>query len=240
MRKYRGGYANAGARVPAAGDRVTIGDNAQTYTVTAYEPGYQNVTLSNGNVYHNSTLNLVLGNGYAAPDLSHSEMPQPPFFGNIPPVENHGEEHVIDGPPYDDEESYARSENSRETTGLVDSGTTEPNSRRESNASTISQNASTISQNIQDQTDSEYESDDDDRVTFNGPAGGKRRKSKRKTKRKLRWDNKATIAVVATTMAFDKTSAPPTDLPDPSGGKKSKRRKSKARKKPRSLKKRIR
>jgi len=238
MRKYRGGYANATARVPMVGDMVRIGDNTDTYQVTAYNQGDQMVTLSDGaGVHHNSSLNLVSGDGYQAPQEHSAAMPQSPqSFGEISAVENDDEEHDIDGPPYDDEESYERwSENSRETTGLVDSGTTAPNSRRGSNTSTILQDASTISQA---QTDSEDGSDDG--IIFNHPpAGGKRRKSKRRTKRKLKWDNKATIAVVATTVAFDKT-LPPTDLTDPSGGKKTKRRKSKSRKKPRSLKKRVR
>lgn len=63
--------------------------------------------------------------------------------------------------------------------------------------------------------------------------GGKKSKRKRKSKRKLKWNNKASIAVVATTMAIDN------DVPvlkhDPAGGKKKL-----TRKKPHSLKKRIR
>ncbi len=72
--------------------------------------------------------------------------------------------------------------------------------------------------------------------------GGKRRKTKRRKKtRKSKWDNKATVAVVATAVAIDKTSAPPTDAPEPMGGKKTKRnRRSTTRKKPRRLKKRVR
>ena len=84
------------------------------------------------------------------------------------------------------------------------------------------------------------DSDDSDQTTKATVTsrGGKRRKSKRKTKRKLKWDNKETVAVVATTFAFDKATIHPTDLPDPSGGKP--KRKSNTRKKPYSLKKRIR
>jgi hypothetical protein len=175
------------------------------------------VTLSDGaGVHHNSILNLVSGDGYQAPL---------PSFENIPPVENDGEEHEIDGPPFDEEESYE----SRETTGEAfdDHDTTLGNS----NGSNTVPGSPGVSPR---------ETDDEEDVSFtNQPAGGKRRKSKRRTKRKLKWDNKATIAVVATTVAFDKT-LPPTDLTDPSGGKKTKRRKSKSRKKPRSLKKRVR
>ena len=72
--------------------------------------------------------------------------------------------------------------------------------------------------------------------------GGKRRKTKRRKKtRKSKWDNKATVAVVATAVAIDKSSAPPTDAPEPMGGKITKRkRRLTTRKKPRRLKKRVR
>ena len=219
MRKYRGGYANATARVPMVGDMVRIGDNTDTYQVTAYNQGDQMVTLSDGaGVHHNSSLNLVSGDGYQAL----------PSFENIPPVENDGEEHEIDGPPFDEEERNDSLSESRETTGEAfdDHDTTVGNS---TGSNTVQGDGSTQGSTTRE----------DDVDLHNQPAGGKRRKSKRRTKRKLKWDNKATIAVVATTLAFDKTS-PPTDLTDPSGGKKTKRRKSRSRKKPRSLKKRVR
>ena len=230
MRKYRGGYANATARVPMVGDMVRIGDNTDTYQVTAYNQGDQMVTLSDGaGVHHNSSLNLVSGDGYQAL----------PSFENIPPVENDGEEHEIDGPPFDEEheidgppfDEEERNDSlseSRETTGEAfdDHDTTVGNS---TGSNTVQGDGSTQGSTTRE----------DDVDLHNQPAGGKRRKSKRRTKRKLKWDNKATIAVVATTLAFDKTS-PPTDLTDPSGGKKTKRRKSRSRKKPRSLKKRVR
>ena len=68
--------------------------------------------------------------------------------------------------------------------------------------------------------------------------GGKKSKRKRKSKRKFRWNNKASIAVVATTMAIDNddpVAEEPVLKPDPAGGKKKL-----TRKKPYSLKKRVR
>jgi hypothetical protein len=63
--------------------------------------------------------------------------------------------------------------------------------------------------------------------------GGKRKTKRRKKTKKSKWNNKATIAVLATAVAVDK-SASPEFAADSTGGK------SNTRKKPRRLKKRVR
>jgi len=209
MRTRKRGGYKNDTRLPIVGDTVIIENDR--YNITAIEGDR---VIVNGESYDPNDLTLDT-------DLSGSfdSVPNSPTtsaFGNVSPIGSPG--------------SFSFSEN--------DSMNELASPQGSDMTSLDGQSASEYSGSIGLQLRGSEDSDQTTKPTVSF-FGGKRRKSKRRTKRKLKWDNKATVAVVATTMAFDKTTMPPTDLPEPAGGKKTKR-KSNTRKKPRSLKKRVR
>ena len=210
--RTRGGYLNYPNRLPVIGDTVILDDGR--YIITAIDGDRV----------------IVRGESHNPDDLTLDDANISDSFGSIvpnsPTNSAFGNESSIGSPG-----SFSFSEHDS-INDAASPSMSDMTSRDEQSASEYS-GSNELQFNVSD------DSDQTTKATVTSSRGGKRRKSKRKTKRKLKWDNKATIAVVATTMAFDKPM-PPTDLSDPTGGKKTKRKKSSTRKKPRSLKKRVR
>jgi len=216
-----GGYRNYPDRVPAPGDNVIIDNN--TYTVTEYKSESDMVTLNDGRELSRNELDLQEVEQVAdqpeqeveqALDQPEQEVEQAldqteQELSNI----EQDSEHSVDEPSYEDSEI-------QDGEGGTDDAT-------ELTVSESEEKEPSLSESEEKESAATDKSDN--------TRGGKRLK----TKRKVRWNNKttkATVAVVATTMALDKGLSP-----DSSGGK-SKRKRSKlsTRKKPRRLKQRVR
>ena len=216
MRKLRGGYTN-NDRLPIVGDRVLKDGIIQI--VTAITPDGR-VTLDDGTEINPDLLELNVDE-----DLSG--------------IDSQGSDHSLEGIEFPEDESVEQEDSDGTIPpldSLEDDGQTDDGANSDSMHSNEDSTVSVVQSETANTTGAS------DRISM----GGKYRKTKRKkrkSKRKIRWNNKASIAVLATTMAIDNSppiAEEPVLNPDPAGGKKTKRRKLTARKKPHSLKKRIR